>query len=1843
MRHHAKKIFFIGVLLIFTLGVFASMLSAAAVWTFVDGYAATGINLDPSRDAIQPALTLYQDELYAAWTEANGIADQIRVKKYSGGTWSFVDGGAAAGLNGDPAMNAAHPALTIYNDHLIAAWVENTASANGATIRVKQYDGNSWTWIDAGGLNNSPEAMAGAPALLATNSQLYAAWAETGSEGDDSSIFGVSQIRVKKYDGISWSFVDGGNAAGLNYSSAESAANPYLATFNSNLYITWEEIRGGTSQIRVKKYIYGDYWTFCDGAAAVGLNWDPSKNAVRPQLAECNGFLYATWEEQSYSYVNYIRLKRYNGTFWNFADGGSNAGVNKAPNCAATHPALSALGNLCYLAWSEANFSTGAPRITAAKFSGAVKTYIDGNLPSGLNKDPLASGETPALIANSKDLYLAWSEKYENVGQIRVQKLPLPAVVNSVTLPANRTYGPGQTLDFTVNFSKTVNITGNNPTLSLNLDTGPMVSAQYTGGSGTSSLSFRYTVQTGNLDTTGIILGGSITTTGTIGDTDNNADLTLQGVGSTAGILVDAVAPKSQSVFAPPNGRYAIGQNLDFTVNYNETVFVDTTGGIPYIQLTFDGGIPQVSVKAVYTGGSGTSSLRFRYTVNTGDQDNNGVQIGMGLVTNGATLRDAVGNNAELFLNGLPITTGVLVDGVEPKVNPGWLTPGPGTYIAGQSINLEATFTETVLVNTTGGIPYIPIVLDTGTAKASYVSGSGTNRLIFCYTVQSGEQDPTGITAGTDIILNGSTIQDFATNNALLNVSGKWNTNGVYVDTAAPTVLSVTMPPDGTYSSIAGINFTVNFSEPVKVWTTNGVKPFIPITLDVGGTVCANYINGTGTSALVFNLPLPSGYLDTDGITVGTEININGGIFRDNANNNAILTLTNVGSAAGILVDTIGPVVTSVVFPAIRTYSLGQNLDFTVNFNETVIVNTSSGTPSLTMLMDSAPSTWVNISYLSGSGTSALVFRYTVQSGNQDSNGILLWTLIKTNNGTLRDPYANNATLNLTGVEGPTGILVDGVPPTVYGVSVPASKIYGAGQNLNFIVNFSKAVTVNTSNGTPFIPVTLDTGGAVNASYLSGSGTNSLNFRYAVQPGDLDLNGISVGPSITANGATLSDTAGNNAPLTLPQMNVTGVRVDGVTPATSSVTLPATGTYGAGTNLDITVNFTETVTVNTSEGTPYLEMNLDSGGMTPATYFSGSGTAALIFRYTVQIGNQDDDVIGIGSQITSNGATILDTAGNPALLVLTNVTPPTGVNVDGIPPALLNAVRMDNTHLSVTLSEDCLNLNQNNDGGFSVADLGSRGITYPVTAISQGASAKEIILTIPDPNASAKYGLMIKYTAFGNGIIRDLGGNILPTDTNGYTIAPWGENRPPQLADLEDIFSDEGQSLRFTLTGLDPDRDPLTYEAGNLPAGASFNPATAEFSWTPTYTDSGIYSLRFTVSDGAQTSSQTITLTVNDLGILVQVSLLNSHGAGIAGGQATYAGNGWQTIGTTGPDGKVSMLLPSTTSTLTVRMTYQGMSRDLAQNINYAPNFTFTTVNTKVTLQDSAGNGIADGTITYAGSSWSSFGTTDDSGAASKELLPGSYKFRMTYGGASQDQIQDVGVNPLVSFETQPVTVTLKDSAGNCITGGVVTYAGSSWLSFGTTDASGAVSKELLPVSYKFRMTYAGASVDQTQNVAVTPQVNFGTLPVTVTLKDSARNGIAGGVVTYAGSSWLNFGTTDSTGTVSKELLPSSYKFRMTYAGASVDQTQDIAVNPAIGFQTRNVLITLKDSLGNGLTGGVATYAGSSWLSFGTTDENGESRKELLPASYTFRMKYAGGSQDQSQDIGGNDLVEFQF
>ncbi|NJK98974.1 MAG: hypothetical protein HC905_32320, partial [Bacteroidales bacterium] len=320
------------------------------------------------------------------------------------------------------------------------------------------------------------------------------------------------------------------------------------------------------------------------------------------------------------------------------------------------------------------------------------------------------------------------------------------------------------------------------------------------------------------------------------------------------------------------------------------------------------------------------------------------------------------------------------------------------------------------------------------------------------------------------LIYNGTAFKAVCTADTRLSITA---------GASSPSVSSVSVPSNGSYKAGQNLSFTVNFSEAV---TVSGGTPSIPITLNTGGVVNATYQSGSGTTALVFSYMVASGNSDNDGITVGGSIALNGATIRNGSSVDAILTLNSVGNTTSVLVDAIIPSVSSVSSSTANgTYKVSDAIAVTITFSEAVTV---TGTPTLAL------NSGGTASYASGTGTSTLTFNYTVGSGHSSSDlDYSATNSLALSGGTIKDVAGNDATLTLPAVGGGSSlggqknIVIDGVVPQVTTVGVPANATYISAQNLDFTVNFSENITVVTTGGTPYISITLNTGGVVNASY----------------------------------------------------------------------------------------------------------------------------------------------------------------------------------------------------------------------------------------------------------------------------------------------------------------------------------------------------------------------------------------------------------------------------------------------------------------------------------------------------------------------------------------------------------------------------------------------------------------------------------------------------------------------------------------------------------------------------------------------------------------------------------------
>ena len=341
---------------------------------------------------------------------------------------------------------------------------------------------------------------------------------------------------------------------------------------------------------------------------------------------------------------------------------------------------------------------------------------------------------------------------------------------------------------------------------------------------------------------------------------------------------------------------------------------------------------------------------------------------------------------------------------------------------------------------------------------------------------------------------------------------------------------------------------------------------------DANGLTTPNYtyqwirVDGTDEADIAVANSSTYTLIDTD---LGTTLKVRV-TFADDLGHTETLTSAATATVGAVATAPTVSTVDVTSMPASGdTYGTGEMIQFTVTFDQDVTV---TGTPEFEFCLGnsdggsctdgSPPPTRRRAALSSGSGTTALVFSYTVVAGDMDDNGIWIGDqdrTIKIDTGDAIRGTVGGLDAVLTHPSGgaQTGHKVNGGaaatgPPTVNDVAVtstPASgnTYYLAGEVIEFTVTFSAPVTVTA---TPKFAFRL--GAATRqAAYASGSDSAALVFARTVQAGEVDRNGISWNAlALALDGGTITQTGATTAAsLThAEQAPLEGHRVDAAPP-----------------------------------------------------------------------------------------------------------------------------------------------------------------------------------------------------------------------------------------------------------------------------------------------------------------------------------------------------------------------------------------------------------------------------------------------------------------------------------------------------------------------------------------------------------------------------------------------------------------------------------------------------------------------------------------------------------------------
>ncbi|RLN25864.1 hypothetical protein BBJ28_00000847 [Nothophytophthora sp. Chile5] len=594
-----------------------------------------------------------------------------------------------------------------------------------------------------------------------------------------------------------------------------------------------------------------------------------------------------------------------------------------------------------------------------------------------------------------------------------------PRVLSVSSSTPDGVYYPGDTILVDVVFSLPVVVFGSPVLLLATGDEGTQ--AFLTSGNESSTLTFQYDVKEGDLSAhlevvddrhgngqvyfvMSLKLAGSSEIKRVSTNPYTSAILALPAPGLAGSLsinknlVVDSTPPAVLGIRSPVlDGTYDVGETIDILVKFSRRVVVI---GTPELILN----VPALATRtAVYIDGSETDTLRFSYTPEEGDNSMNvaldfqneyslilrplldGMKflqapaqiIGLsaspvlaadlmlplpGVAVRADAVLSLVGNNQKIFVR----TDGFRVQGVEADV------PN-GVYSPGQRIVISVLFTGPAVVQ---GVPQIKLNAN-ALSFATYIGGTGTARLQFEYIVVTGDSCSVLEAASRSALkLNGGVISD---------------SNGIY----APLRLGAPLLPGSlSYKYRLEISSTPPIVE--RVYCQNGG---VDALLETAVEPFATYIGGSGTATLRFtyttregDMALPLMYAGIDALSMVSEgAQVTAAATGQSNFRFATLRLPAPGATGSfsnnrdIHIDTLEPPrVLSVGSPMPdRIYTAGDTLELSVVFSMPVTV--IGPAPTLLLQTGNVESSddEKKAVYVSGSGTSVLLFEYEIQVGDR--------------------------------------------------------------------------------------------------------------------------------------------------------------------------------------------------------------------------------------------------------------------------------------------------------------------------------------------------------------------------------------------------------------------------------------------------------------------------------------------------------------------------------------------------------------------------------------------------------------------------------------------------------------------------------------------------------------------------------------------------------------------------------------------------------------------------------------------------------------------------------------------
>ncbi len=869
---------------------------------------------------------------------------------------------------------------------------------------------------------------------------------------------------------------------------------------------------------------------------------------------------------------------------------------------------------------------------------------------------------------------------------------------------------------------------------------------------------------------------------------------------------------------------------------------------------------------------------------------------------------------------------------------------------------LGASFTDNL--DGTGSFSWSPTFVQSGSFAVTFFASDGAlidSEIVTITVTEAGNQLP---------ILAGIGAQSITEGLALAIAVSASDTDGI-----APTLTTIGLPLGATFTDnldgTGSLSWTPDFTQAgtfnITFFATDDSlavdSEIVTVTVfDAGNQNPVLALIGPQSIVEGANLTFGASATDPDGtIPALTATGVPAGAsFTDNLNGTASLNWTPTFTQSGSYSMT--------VFASDGVAIDSEVVSVTVN-------EAGNQPPVLAAIGSQSANEGVTLSFgISSSdldGTIPTLSGLPLPSGatftdNLDGTGTFSWTPDFTQAGIYLVTFAAN-----------DGVVVDSEVVSITinsaGNQVPILALIGP-QNSNEGVNLNFALSATDADATipALAAVGLPTGASLTDN-LNGTATFDWTPDFTQAGSYIVVFTASDGVAIDSEVVTITiNDAGNQAPvLTLiGSQNVTegatlafsinAADADGTIPSLNTTTLPLGATFvdnGDGTGaFNWTPDFTQaggfSVTFRASDGVAIDSevvtiTVLEAGNQAPTLAAIGPRTTneGVALAVAVSASDPDGSIPALTTSALPSGATFTDNTNGTGAFDWTPDFTQAGIYV--VTFFASDGLVIDSEQVTITV-------NSAGNQAPVLAAIGAQTTTEGIL-LSFGASATDADGTIPALTTSAlPLGATFTDNLDGTGsfswapdftqaglysiVFRASDGIVNDSEIVSISVGDAG-NQAPVLASIGPRSITENNLLSFIISTSDPDATIPALTANSLPSGATFidnGDGTGTFSWTPDFTQAGVYSVTFVASDGILDDVEIVNITVLESGN--QSPVLAAIGAQAIAENALLS----FTVNSSDPDGTFPAL---TSSALPIGAVYTDNNNGTA-SFAWTPDFT---------------------------------------------------------------------------------------------------------------------------------------------------------------------------------------------------------------------------------------------------------------------------------------------------------------